>query len=138
MEPLGDVEMAAQNLPVLSPEEQNITKGPPMERRKFFDRIFSVVSPEYLKTLQGYNRTLKQRNAALIQLRENKITNEGLESWTKRLALYATRLWDVRGEFITEFKGLHAKVSKQYDREIKTEIVYQYPGNNQEKYLEKK
>ena len=122
---------------VLSPEEQDITKGPPMERRKFFDRIFSVVSPEYLKTLQGYSRTLKQRNAALIQLRENKITKETLESWTRPLALYAIRLWDLRGKLITDFKALHTKVSKQYDREIKTEIVYQYPGNNQEKYLEK-
>ena len=116
---------------VLSPEEQDITKGPPMERRKFFDRIFSVVSPEYLKTLQAYSRTLKQRNAALIQLRENKITNEGLETWTKPLALYGARLWDLRCKFITDFKELHAKVSKQYDREIKTEIIYQNPGNNQ-------
>ena len=122
---------------VLSPEEQDITKGAPTERRKFFDRIFSVVSPEYLKTLQGYSRTLKQRNAALVQLRENKITNEGLESWTKPLALYATRLWDMRGKFITDFKELHTKVSKQYDREIKTEILYQNPGNNQIKYIEK-
>jgi DNA replication and repair protein RecF len=122
---------------VLSPEEQGITKGPPMERRKFFDRIFSVVSPEYLKTLQGYSRTLKQRNAALIQLRENKITNDDLETWTKPLALYGTRLWDLRYKFMTDFKGLHAKVSKQYDRDIKTEIIYEHPGNNQEKYLEK-
>ena len=43
----------------------------------------------------------------------------------------------MRGKFITDFKALHTKVSKQYDREIKTEIIYQSPGNNQEKYIEK-
>jgi len=122
---------------VLSPEEQDITKGPPMERRKFFDRLFSIVSPEYLKTLQGYSRTRKQRNAALLQLRENKITKEGLETWTRPLALYGTKLWGLRCDFMTDFKALHSKVSKQYDREIKTEIIYQHHGNNQEEYIEK-
>jgi len=51
---------------ILSPEEQEITKGGPAERRRFFDRVFSVVSTEYLETLQTYVKILKQRNALLL------------------------------------------------------------------------
>ena len=60
------------NVVVLSPEEQPITKGPPVERRQFFDKMFSVSMSDYVKTLKKYGRVLKQRNAALLLVKENK------------------------------------------------------------------
>ena len=45
------------NVVVLSPEDQIVTKGGPKERRLFFDRLFSIVNIDYLNTLQEFNRT---------------------------------------------------------------------------------
>lgn len=122
---------------VLSPEEQDITKGPPAERRSFFDKVFSVVSPEYLQTLQNYSRTLKQRNAALLQLRDNIITEENLETWAKPLSLSGSKLWQLRGRFMADFCALLVSVVQQYDSEIKMEILYSAPVQDEEQYQKK-
>ena len=50
---------------ILSPEEQNITSGSPKNKRKYFDRVFSVVSRQYLNSLVSYTKTLKNRNFLL-------------------------------------------------------------------------
>ena len=122
---------------VLSPEEQEITKGSPAARRKFFDRIFSVVSPKYLKTLQNYNRTLKQRNMALLQIRDGTIKRDGLETWTKPLVSSGKKLWNLRSGLINNFKTQQTKVSSRYGKGIKMTITYPVHGKTENQYLEK-
>ena len=81
---LSRKELLGRNIVVvLSPEEQGITRGAPSIKRSFFDRVFSVVSPGYLKTLQQYVRALKQRNIALLQFRDGIIRKDALESWVE-------------------------------------------------------
>ena len=53
------------NVVVLSPEEQKITKDSTKQRRIFFDKLFSITSKNYITTLQEYNKVLKQRNIVL-------------------------------------------------------------------------
>ena len=74
---------------ILSPEEQEITKGGPAERRRFFDRVFSVVSTEYLDTLQTYVKILKQRNALLIRVRDGKAKDTEVSTWDEQLTTTA-------------------------------------------------
>ena len=57
------------NVVVLSPEEQKITKDSTKQRRIFFDKLFSITSKNYIKTLQEYNKVLKQRNTVLKNYR---------------------------------------------------------------------
>ena len=40
---------------LLSPEEEKTTKGQPSDRRKFFDKLFSLLSKDYLIELIKYN-----------------------------------------------------------------------------------
>ena len=61
------------NVVVLSPEEQPITKGPPVKRRQFIDKMFSVSMVDYVNTLKKYSRVLKQRNAALLWLKKTNL-----------------------------------------------------------------
>ena len=92
------------NVVVLSPEEQSITKGAPKERRQFFDKMFSVVSKEYVDCLQDYSRILKQRNAALISVKESHQPIENLQSWNEKLVEKGYQLWSLRFGLISEFK----------------------------------
>jgi len=122
---------------VLSPEQQNITKGAPEERRRFFNKIFSVVSPAYFGVLQEYNRALKQRNAALLQLRDNRVKDSDLQSWTPILALSGLKLWGLRRQLMHQFKSTLGTVLNQFDRDIELEILYDPRQSNKEQYQNK-
>ena len=106
------------NVVVLSPEEQTITKGGPSHRRKYFDKLFSVISSEYIETLQAYSRILKQRNAAINAVKKNINHPGGVEVWNDQLVFYAIKLWSIRMSFLKEFKETIVSVVKRFDSNI--------------------
>ena len=112
------------NVVVLSPEEQSITKGAPIERRKFFDKMFSVSSRNYVDTLQQYSRILKQRNAAILNAKENNQQIESLQSWDEKLIDTGHRLWDIRFNFMNMFKTDLKSIVGRYDKDIQFKISY--------------
>ena len=57
--------MGALNAVMFSPEDIELVKGSPAERRRFMDMELSQLRPAYYYTLQRYNAALKQRNALL-------------------------------------------------------------------------
>ncbi len=50
---------------LFTPDELQLIKGAPQERRRFLDLEVSQVSPRYYEELLRYNRAVAQRNAAL-------------------------------------------------------------------------
>ena len=112
------------NVVVLSPEEQSITKGAPIERRKFFDKMFSVSSRNYVDTLQQYGRVLKQRNAAILNIKENNQQIESLHSWDEKLTDIGHSLWATRFNFMNKFKTDLKSIVGRYDKDIQFEISY--------------
>ncbi|SVD03569.1 uncharacterized protein METZ01_LOCUS356423, partial [marine metagenome] len=92
--------LGLNNVVVFSPEEGTITKGPPSERRRFFNKVFSICSRTYLENLLLYNKIIKQRNAVLKtnQKKENKI--EQLDAWDEPLAKAGQKLWNERALLI--------------------------------------
>jgi len=95
---------------LLSPEEQEITKGTPGDRRKFFDRLFSTVSKEYLVAIVDYTKTLKQRNALL----KAGDLNKQIETWDSQFVEGADRVWELRRELINKFSSCLTETSKNY------------------------
>ena len=112
------------NVVVLSPEEQPITKGAPVERRQFFDKMFSVSNIEYINNLQKYNRILKQRNAALLDIREGRMKVEQLTAWDDLLITSAESLWLLRKKHITLFKSVFNSFMQKYDKGLSIKILY--------------
>jgi DNA replication and repair protein RecF len=125
------------NVVVLSPEEQLVTKGGPIERRQFFDKMFSVSSMEYVEILQKYSRILKQRNAALVAVKENRAPLEELKSWDNQLVVAGSKLWNLRLGFITEFKQNLISMSNRYDPNIQFELFYLETIPTEEDYKNK-
>lgn len=66
---------------LFAPEDLNIIKGAPVERRRLLDSDISQVSPSYFLKLQRYNRLLNQRNHLLKLLQERRKPAEDLEIW---------------------------------------------------------
>ena len=69
------------NVVVLSPEEQKITKDSTKQRRIFFDKLFSITSKNYITTLQEYNKVLKQRNIVFKNTTDFIESNKKIEPW---------------------------------------------------------
>ena len=53
------------NVVMFAPEDLEIVKGGPGERRRFLDMVISQLRPSYYYALQKYNAALRQRNALL-------------------------------------------------------------------------
>ena len=122
------------NVVVLSPEEQSITKGPPKERRRFFDRLISTVSYDYLNTLQNYNRALKQRNAALLKLKENPTHYQETEIWDKQLVELGTKLWSLRIENINKYSQWLSRLVSEYSERIEIKVLYDKKRKTHQEY----
>ncbi len=111
---------------VLSPEEQNITKGTPGERRLYFDRVFSVVSQPYVGFLSKYTRALKQRNAALNDVKRGLQNIESVNAWNEILVDEGIKIWDTRAVLIDEFNSQIIEFSRDFTSgEVNVGVEYQ-------------
>ena len=98
-----------------SPEDVDLSTGPPQVRRRFLDMLISQLSHSYLADWQEYSRVLRQRNHLLRAIREGTSTRSELEFWDVRFAVGAGRIvaqrlqtLDKLGKFANE---IHAQLS---------------------------
>ena len=96
---------------IVSPEEEKITKGPPSDRRRYFDKIFSTISPQYLEVLTIYSKTVKQRNAVL-----KSKTYSQLDVWDLKTAFLGEKVWALKVKLIDVFRGYLKKANNLYDQ----------------------
>ena len=113
--------LGLNNVVVFSPEEAVVIEGPAGERRKYFNRIFSICSPFYLENLLSYNKTLKQRNA-LLKIKNPK--KDVLSAWDKPLSVFGEKLWVERKKEIEAFGKIFKKTAKSFESTLKAEIKY--------------
>ena len=72
---------------VFTPEDLNLTKGSPDNRRSFIDLSISQVKPSYINALNKYENILSQRNAALKNIfRSDSHDSSFLDVWNSQLA----------------------------------------------------
>ena len=62
-----------------------LIQGPPSGRRRFLDILISQADPAYLKSLQRYQRVLRQRNRLLRMRREGRAAADEMEYWDGEL-----------------------------------------------------
>jgi len=72
------------NTVIFCPEDLQLIKGAPSNRRRFIDMEISQTSASYYHTLVQYNRLLQQRNYLLKEYRGKK--HIPLEEWDLQLA----------------------------------------------------
>lgn len=80
------------NVVLFSPEDLNLIKGAPAERRRFLDIEISQASPAYYGELVKYRRLLHQRNSLLKNIRERKADISMLDMWDGQLADCGTKI----------------------------------------------
>lgn len=74
------------NIVFFEADDLEIISGSPSVRRRFLDILNAQSDPQFLKTLQRYQRVVTQRNQLLKMIRENRSGRDELEFWNERLS----------------------------------------------------
>ena len=114
------------NIVIFTPDDIEIIKGGPDQRRKFLDIMISQLRPNYIHILSLYQKTIEQRNNYLKQINEEQKDENLLEIWDEKLAEYAIKICEYRKEFIEKLKPKMEKLHKEITNnkeEIKIEYV---------------
>lgn len=103
------------NIVFFSPEDLNIVKNGPAERRRFIDSELCQIDKLYLSDLTKYNKILNQRNALLKEINFHPSAADTLPVWDEQLIEYGRRIIKSRKQFIEELNeiihDIHYKIS---------------------------
>lgn len=119
------------NLVFFSPEDLNIIKNGPSERRRFVDLELSQLDKVYLNDLSNYNRIVNQRNYLLKDMGFGKKQDlmDTLDIWDLQLIQYGTRIIDRRKKFVEEINeiisSIHGKLTGEKEN---LQVIYE-PSN---------
>ena len=126
------------NIVLFSPEDINILKDGPSNRRKFINMIISQLRPKYVYHYNIFNKVLEERNNYLKNIKNNKIDETLLEIYDEKLAEQAIIINNYRNDYIEKIKQKINKIHKKITEE-KEEIKIKYISDcfNKDEFLNK-
>ena len=113
---LGDL-FGALYAVTFSPEDMQLIKEGPGERRRFMDMELCQLSTLYYFELQQYYKILKQRNQLLKQIQKKRdvALRETLCVWDDQLVAHGTAVMERRAAFIERIhiiaRDIHSKIT---------------------------
>ena len=111
------------NIVFFSPEDLNIIKNGPAERRRFLDPELCQLDRIYLADLTNYNKILAQRNKLLKDMIYRPSLSDTLPVWDMQLIETGKKIIRRRKQFVDEL------------REIVSDIHYRISGGKEELFL---
>lgn len=125
------------NFVFFSPEDLNIIKNGPSERRRFIDLELCQLDKLYLHNLTKYNKIVNQRNKLLRDIPYQSDLRDTLSVWDLQLVNYGVKIIERRRLFIDQMNeivyGIHKNLSGG-----KEELVIQYEQNvSEDLFMEK-
>ena len=128
------------NIVFFSPEDLNIIKNGPSERRRFLDVELCQLDKIYLYNLTKYNKILNQRNRLLKDINFKPELLDTLAVWDMQLVEYGKKIIQIRKEFVEELNAIVYEIHKKISGN-KEELVLKYEpdviAENMEAQLEK-
>jgi len=109
-----------------SPEDLDLVRGDPSERRKFIDQILMLRSPRMAGIISDYERAVRQRNALL----KSRAGNESLSSWDEQVAKFGGQIISARLQTLQEFEPIFAKIYHDISSEKPASIGYKSSIDN--------
>ena len=98
------------NIVFFSPEDLNIIKNGPAERRRFIDLELCQLDKIYLSDLTRYNKTLVQRNKLLKDINYKPDLRDTLPVWDMQLLEYGKSIIKKRRQFICELNEIISEI----------------------------
>lgn len=124
------------NVIFFAPEDLNIIKNGPSERRRFMDLELCQIDKIYVSNLINYNKVLNQRNRLLKDIGSNPKLEETLDVWDEQLVLYGKEIIKKREEFIKQISKIIKPIHEDLTNKEET-IKIDYHKNTEIKNFEK-
>ena len=125
------------NLVFFSPEDLNIIKNGPSERRRFLDLELCQLNKLYLYELTRYNKILNQRNKLLKDIIFRPELKDTLSVWDDQLVESGKKIIEAREEFVRELGVIVQKIHKSLSGN-KEELILSYEPDSRAEELEQK
>jgi DNA replication and repair protein RecF len=111
---------------IFSPEDLNLVKLGPSERRKFLDIEICQLSKIYYYNLGEYYKILKHRNSLLKSFKQNKNYNkEMLYIWDEQMVYHGCKIIQSRRDFINKLNVIAKKIHKDITNNVEDlEVIY--------------
>ncbi|MGA1597654.1 MAG: DNA replication/repair protein RecF [bacterium] len=93
---------------VFTPEDVNLFRSQPGERRRFFNRVLSFMEPGHLEVLQQYAQALANKNVLL-----KRRSSEGVSVWNELLVRFGVELSEHRRRFVENLNPLLSEAFQQ-------------------------
>ena len=87
---------------VFSPNDLNIVKSGPNERRRFLDIVLGQLYPNYVSILREYSRALIQRNKIIKDYKYDASVAILLDSFEQELVILGTKIINARKKIIED------------------------------------
>lgn len=120
------------NIVFFSPEDLNIIKNGPSQRRRFLDLELCQIDKIYLSDLTNYNKILNQRNKLLKELVFHRELIDTLSVWDMQLIDYGQRIIRRRNTFIKELAEIVYNIHKKISGNREELILTYEPDTNAE------
>lgn len=123
------------NLVFFSPEDLNIIKNGPAERRRFLDSELCQLDKIYLSDLTTYNKILNQRNKLLKDMVYRPDLKDTLPVWDMQLVETGRKIIRRRKQFVDELNeivhDIHYRISGE-----KEDLLLQYEPSIEDIFFE--
>lgn len=129
----GDL-LGVLNVVMFSPEDLQLVKNGPGQRRRFMDMELCRISKVYFYNLNQYQRVLKQRNNLLKTLKKYDVS---LEVWDIQLCEYGKKIIKAREDFIERLNGISSDIHKNITENSEI-LTLKYDKNVDIENMEKK
>lgn len=123
---------------IFTPDDINILKNGPAQRRRFLDIFIGQLRPNYIYCLNMYLKALEQRNNYLKQIKFENKSEEFLDIWDEKISEYAEKVFKYRFEFINKIKNKIKSVHNiitENNEDI--DIEYLSDFTNKEEFIKK-
>lgn len=113
--------IGALNVVMFAPEDLNIVKGSPQQRRRFLDMEIGQISPNYLYYRANYNKIIEQRNQLLKKLSwSQSAANDVLDVLNQQLADLSAKILQKRCRFLRKLEewanAIHRGITREEER----------------------
>lgn len=116
------------NFVFFSPEDLNIIKNGPSERRRFLDMELCQLNKIYIYNLMHYNRILMQRNKLLKDIYFHPEYEDTLDIWDQQMVEYGCQVIRSRDEFVRQLNQIILHIHKKLSGG-REELVVSYEKN---------
>ena len=117
--------LGALQIIYFSPEDLDLVRGDPSERRNFLDKLLITQSPRLAGVIADYERVVRQRNTLL----KTRAPQNALEPWTEQLIRFGAELSAERVKLVDDLNPFVTEHYKNLNEVKEASILYKSSTN---------